>query len=98
MAIGNAIVLCAKAVRNAGLLGVNEVGNTGEQPKWCTVPKECRFKVEKPGGRNNQHLATHEEKTAQCLEYGKYKNWALKCGLTEEELNCLLYTSPSPRD
>ena len=64
VAIANAIVLCAKAVRNAGLLGVNEVGNTGDQPKWCTVPKECRFKVEKPGGRNNQHFATLEEKTA----------------------------------
>ena len=33
VAIGNAIVLCAKAVRDAGLLGVDEAGNDREQPK-----------------------------------------------------------------
>ena len=86
MAVDNAIVLCAKAVRNAGLLGVNEAGNTGEQPKCSAVPKECGFKIERPGGRGHQRRATNEETTAQCLEYGRYKNWALKCGLAEEEL------------
>ena len=87
VAIGNAIVLCAKAVRDAGLLGVDEAGNAGELPKWSAVPKECGFKIERPGGRGHQHYATKEEKTAQCLEYGRYKNWALKaCGLAEEEV------------
>ena len=86
MAIGTAIVLCAKAVGNAALLGVEEVGNTGEQPEWSALPKECGFKIEKPGGRNNQHFATNEEKNAQCQEYGRYKNWALKCDLAEDEL------------
>ena len=50
VAIGNAIVLCAKAVRGAGLLGVSEAGNAGEQPNWSAVPKECGFKIERPGG------------------------------------------------
>ena len=86
VAIGKVIMLCAKAVRNAGLLGVEEVGNTGEQLEWSAVPKECGFKIERPGGRGHQHRATKEEKTAQCLEYRRYKKWALKCGLAEEEL------------
>ena len=85
MAIGNAIVLCAKAVCSAGLLGVNEVGNTGEQPKWSAAPKECGFKIERPGGRGQQHCATNEEKEAQCLEYGRYKNWAFKRGPADDE-------------
>ena len=87
VAIGNAIVLCAKAVRDAGLLGVDEAGNAGELPKWSAVPKACGFKIERPGGRGHSRCATKEEKTAQCLEYGRYKNWALKaCGLAEEEV------------
>ena len=87
MAIGNAIVQCAKAVRDAGLLGVEEAGDAGELPKWNEVPKDCGFKIERPGGRGHQHCATKEEKTAQCREYGQYKNWALKaCGLAEEEV------------
>ena len=40
VAIGNAIVQCAKAVRDAGLLGVEESGDAGELPKWNEVPKE----------------------------------------------------------
>ena len=48
--IGKVIMLCAKAVRNAGLLGVSEAGTTGEQPNWSAVPKECGFKIERPGG------------------------------------------------
>ena len=39
VAIGNAIVQCAKAVRGAGLLGVKEAGHAEEQPKLSAVPK-----------------------------------------------------------
>ena len=49
--------------------------------------KDCGFKSARPGGRSHRHSATNEEKAAQCLEYGQYKNWALKaCGLAEEEM------------
>ena len=86
MAIGNAIVQCAKAVRDAGLMAVEETADSGELPKWNEVPKDCGFKIQRPGGRGHQHYATKEEKTAQCREYGQYKSWALKaCGLAEEE-------------
>ena len=74
MAIGNAIVQCAKAVRDAGLLGVEEAEDAGELPKWSAVPKECGFKITRPSVRGRRHHATEEEKTAQCLEYGRYKN------------------------
>ena len=87
MAIGNAIVQCAKAVRDAGLLGVEEAGDAEELPKSNEVLKDCRFRIEWPGGRGHQHYATKKEQTAQCGEYGQYKNWALKaCGLAEEEV------------
>ena len=86
MAIGNAIVQCAKAVRDAGLMAVEETADAGELPKWNEVPNDCRFKIQRPGGRGHQHWATMEEKAAQCREYGQYKSWALKaCGLAEEE-------------
>ena len=86
MAIGNAIVQCAKAVRDAGLMGVEEAADAGELPKWNEVPKDCGFKIQRPGGRGHQHNATKKEKAAQCREYGQYKSWALKaCGLAEEE-------------
>ena len=85
MAIGNAIVQCAKAVRDAGLMAVEETADAGELPKWNEVPKDCGFKFERPGGRNHRHYATKEEKAAQCREYGQFKSWALKaCGLAEE--------------
>ena len=61
VAIGNAIVQCAKAARDAGLLGVEEAGDAGELPKWNEVPKDCEFKIERPGGRGHQHHATTKE-------------------------------------
>ena len=86
MAMGNAIVQCAKAVRDAGLMAVKEAADAGELPKWNEVPQDCGFKIQWPGGRRHRHCATKEEKTAQCREYGQYKSWALKaCGLAEEE-------------
>ena len=78
VAIGNAIVQCAKAVRDAGLKGVEEAADAGELPKWNEVLKDCGFKIQRPGGRGHQHYATKKEKTAQCREYGQYKSWALK--------------------
>ena len=45
VAIGNAIVQCAKAVRDAGLMGVEEAADAGELPKWNEVPKDCGFKI-----------------------------------------------------
>ena len=87
MAIGNAIVQCAKAVRDAGLMAVEETADAGELPKWNEVPKDCGFKIQRPGGRGQRHYATKEEKTAQCQVYGQYKKWALKaCGLAEKEV------------
>ena len=87
VAIGNAIVQCAKAVCDAGFLGVDEAGDAGELPKWSDVPEDCGFKIQRIGGHGHRHYATKKEKTAQCREYGKYKNWALKaCGLAEEEV------------
>ena len=71
VAIGNAIVLRAKAVRDAGLLRVEDAGGAGELPKWNEVPKECGFKIARRGGRGQQQAVTKEEKTAQCLEYGR---------------------------
>ena len=72
-------------------MGVDEAGKAGELPKWSEVPKECGFKIERPSERGHQHYATKEEKTAQCSEYGRYKNWALKaCGLAEEKFKELL--------
>ena len=86
VAIGNAIVQCAKSVRDAGLMGVEEAADAGELPKWNEVLKDCGFKIQRPGGRDHQHCATKEEKTAQCRDHGQYKSWALKaCGLAEEE-------------
>ena len=57
VAIGNAIVQCAQAVRNAGLLGVEEAGGAGDLPKWNEVPKDCGFKIyptSSPSGSNNK--------------------------------------------
>ena len=88
--IGNAIVQCAQAVRDAGLLGVEEVGDAGELPKWTEVPKDCGFKIEYPGERGAQNCVTKKQKTAQCREYGRYKNWALKaCGLAKRRLRSI---------
>ena len=85
MAIGNAIVQCAKAVRDAGLLGVEEAGDAGEMPKWNEVPKDCRFKLEQLRCGRHRRRATLGEKTAQCRAYRQYKNWALQaCGLAEK--------------
>ena len=86
MAIGNAIVQCAKAVRDAGLMAVEATADAGGLPTWNEVPKDCGFKIQRPGGRGHQHWATKKEQAAQCREYGQYKSWALKaCGLAEEE-------------
>ena len=85
MAIGNAIVQCAKAVRDAGLLGVDETGDTGELPTWDEVPTDCGFKRSQLGGSKVRRRASQEDKTAQCLAYGQFKHWALRvCGLAEE--------------
>ena len=87
MAIGNAIVQCAKAVRDAGFLEVDEAEDAGALPKWSEVPKECGFKIAQPGERGQRHRATEEEKVAQCRAYGQFKNWARKaCGLAAEEV------------
>ena len=86
MVIGNAIVQCAKAVRDAGLMAVEETEDAGDLPKWNEVLKDCGFKIQQPGGLGHQHCATKEEKTPQCQEYGQYKSWALKaCGLAQEQ-------------
>ena len=86
MAIGYSIVQCAKAVRDAGLMRVEEAGDAGELPTWNEVPTDCGFKRRQLGG-NARRRATQEDKTAQCRAYGQYKNWALKaCDLAEEEV------------
>ena len=87
MAIGNAILQCAKAVRDAGLLGLEETGVAGELPTWNEVPTDCGFKRSQLGGSKVRRRASQEDKTAQCLAYGQFKHWALKaCGLAEEEV------------
>ena len=87
VAIGNAIVQCAKAVRDAGFLEVDEAEDAGALPKWSEVPKECGFKIAQPGERGQRHRATEEEKVAQCRAYGQFENWARKaCGLAAEEV------------
>ena len=86
VAIGNAIVQCAKAVRDAGLLGVDETGDTGELPTWDEVPTDCGFKRSQLGGKIRRR-ATGEDKAAQCRAYAQFKHWALKaCGLAEQEV------------
>ena len=83
--IGTAIVQCAKTVRAAGLLEVEEVGDAEEWPKWSQVPKECKFKTQRIGSGAQQHWATPQEQKAQCREYGKFRRWAIDvCGLEDE--------------
>ena len=94
VAIGNAIVQCAAAVRAAGLMQLAETGGAGELPAWTAVPKECGFKIARPGQRGHQHYATSEDKAAQCREYGRYRQWAWEaCGLAEHELKLQLETA-----
>ena len=69
---------CAKAVRDAGLLGVEEAGDAGELPKWNEVPKDCGFKIERPGGRGHSHYATKKEQTAQCRHYAVWRKRRLR--------------------
>ena len=76
--IGTAMMRCASAVRNAGLMEVDNSGDLGELPKWSEVLRECGFKMERPGGRVQRHCATEEEGAAQCLEYAHYKTWAFR--------------------
>ena len=49
VAIGNAIVQCAKAVRDACLLGLKEAGDARELLNWNEVPKDCGFKIRRSG-------------------------------------------------
>ena len=70
VAIGNAIVLRADAVRAAGLMKLAETRGAGELPAWSVAPKECGFKIARPGQRGQQHHATSEGKAAQCRAYG----------------------------
>ena len=87
VAIGNAIVQCAAAVRDANLQEFDGTRGAGELPAWSAVPKECGFKITRPGQRGHLHYATKEDKAAQCREYGRYKQWACEaCGLAEHEL------------
>ena len=87
LALGTVIMCCASAVRNAGLMEVDNSGDPGELPKWREVPRECRFKIVRPGAEGQTYPATKEERAAQCLEYAHYKNWAFRaCCLSEEEV------------
>ena len=87
VALGTAMMRCASAVRNAGLMEVDNSGDPGELPNWSEVPRQCGFKLERPGGRAQRHYASEEERAAQCLEYAHYKNWAFRaCCLSEEEV------------
>ena len=103
MLADSAMLRCALAVRNC--VGSAEPGpddggaEEGELPKWCHVPKYCRFRTEKLGAGGGRR-PTEEEKRKQCREYVKFRNWALQvCGLTEPELEALLKSADfTPQD
>ena len=56
--IGNDVVKCAASVRHAGCAALEDFSAEGraDLPKWSSLPKDCKFKTEKIGGRKKTGL------------------------------------------
>ena len=57
---------------------------------WAAIPTACGFKVERPGGRANQHHATKTERRDMAISYTKFAKWAAGCGCDDASLQELL--------
>ena len=57
--IGNAIMHCAKAVRDAGLMREEEAGGPADFPEWNEVPTDCGFKRKRCGRQGHVTCIDH---------------------------------------
>ena len=57
---------------------------------WSDVPKECGFRLEKPGTGEDQRRVTSAGKKEQQVKYTRFRQWAQMCGLSSEEITTIL--------
>ena len=62
---------------------------------WTDIPVFCAFRIVHPRQDGKQRWATPADKLEQRQKYAKCRDWALHCGLSEDEFEAKLKGAPA---